>query len=114
MKLFIEIDTSKYTLETTLDFIRNIYKGKKEPNQSKLDNNNSDDIVSIVVRDGEENKTVDVKETLKELGFNYYAKTKSGKPDPRWTQTCNLDHWDTIKDNSVFNGLNIWTSDGDA
>ena len=118
LKIFIELDTEKNSLNETLDFIKKLYNGNiSNINQSTLPNNNSNNtdsnIVSIVVRDGETNKTVDVKETLKELGFNYYAKTKSGKQDPRWTQTTDVEHWNNIKDNQVFNGLNIWTSGGD-
>ena len=94
--------------------IINVLEGL-DTNQSKLETNNntnSQDELSIVIRD-KEKKTIDVKEELKRLGFTYYKyKKNSQKEDPRYTQTCTPSYWYSIKDQSVFDGLNIWTSEG--
>jgi len=117
MKIFIEIDTEKNTMENTLDFIRYIYNKKNSNlNQSKLEpdnNNDNNNIISIVVRNGPEQKTLDVKEDLKKYGFNYYKYKKNTQiEDPRYTLTCTRDQWMDIKTDPLFDGLSVWTSDG--
>lgn len=121
MEISLKINTERDSLENTINIVKHLFKinNNSNQNQSKLENNtissNNNDVISIVVRDGAEKKTVDVKEDLKELGFNYYAKLKSGKSDPRWTQTCNTDKWMRIQNSSILENLNVWTSqEGDA
>jgi len=110
MKVKIEFDTT-IPLQKQLTELTEFLKNQNiNNNQQQLTTNTNE--LSIVVRDGDTKKTIDVKEELKQLGFTYYAKTKTGKQDPRWTQTCTRKHWNEIKDKDILTGLNIWTSEG--
>lgn len=125
MKVKIEIDPddSKKNLQKAKSIIDILVEDKTinpgiQPSDTDADtnnnNNNSGDSndIAIVIRDGSK-KTVDVKEDLKRHGFKYYKyKKNSQKEDPRYTQTCSRNYWAGIKDQTVFEGLNIWTSDG--
>ena len=123
MKVKIEIDPddSKKDFQKARSIIDILEDKTINPGQQPLNTNNqydddntsnNSDNIAIVIRDGSK-KTVDVKEDLKRHGFTYYKyKKNSKKEDPRYTQTCNKSFWDSIKDQTVFEGLNIWTSDG--
>ena len=126
MKINIELaseDTKKDFLHahSVIDYFQNLYSTEiKNPGQqpihsdsySNKSNNNDSNDISIVIRDGSK-KTIDVKEDLKRHGFTYYKyKKNSKKEDPRYTQTCGKGFWNGIKDQTCFEGLNIWTSDG--
>ena len=130
MKVILEMDAndSKEDFQKAKSIV-NVLEGKPsdeqrnpgiQPGNTDTHNNNSntssnhDDSndISIVIRD-KNKKTIDVKEDLKRHGFTYYKYKKgSKKEDPRYTQTCNKSFWDSIKDQTCFEGLNIWTSDG--
>lgn len=111
-EIFLKIDTEKHSEEQMHNIITKLFNKTSQKEQQELPSQRNDETVSIVVRDGDNKKTIDVKEDLKRLGFNYYAKTKAGKDDPRWTMTCNKDYWNEIKDHSVLDDLNVWTSEG--
>ena len=115
MKLFLEIDTINDNEESIHNVISILYKDKNQnmnPGQQPLQTASNPDTISIVLRDGDNNKTFDVKEQLKKLGFNYYKYKKNTQiEDNRYTLTTTRDRWKQIKDNEALNGLNIWTSD---
>jgi len=113
MKINIEIDTVLNEAEDIKILIDRIFAHKIKNTHEQPKQENGDNDVSIVVRDGEEKTTESVKDDLKRLGFNYYKfKKNSKKEDPRWTQTCEKSYWEEIKDHSVLEGLNVWTSLG--
>ena len=113
MKIFIEIDTEKNQEDEVHNFITQLYKkGQKNPSQQQLESQKNNDVVSIVLRDGENKTTESVKNDLKRLGFNYYKYKKNSQiEDPRWTQTCKRTYWNEIKEHTAIQDLNIWTSD---
>jgi len=92
--------------------LKNKIPEEQQTLQQNNDNNNDSNEISIVIRD-KEKKTQDAKEDLKRHGFNFYKYKKNSKiEDPRWTQTCTKSFWNSIKEQSVFDGLDIWTSGG--
>lgn len=110
MEVLLRVDTEKDKEQELHNIISTLYNKSTPDGQQRITQTDGGKI-SIVVRDGEK-ETINVKEDLKQLNFNYYAKTKSGKDDPRWTLTCVPGYWKDIKDKPVFEGLNIWTSEG--
>ncbi len=117
MKVNIEFDTEKPFTEQ-LNELKNFFQNKSNPNQPKLEDNNTpsnNEDISVVIRDGENKTTTSVKTDLSRMGFTYYKfKKDSKKEDPRWTQTCTQEYWNSIKDHSILQDLNIWNSGGDA
>lgn len=93
---------------TKIDTILDIYNNKD--NQQKISTNNDDTEIYIWVRDGTAQiKDENIKKELEKLGFKYYIKTR-GHNDPHYTLRCTPEHWNTIKDNPVFENLNVWNS----
>lgn len=109
--MIIQFDTEKDNindLQTIINNLKNNNQGQQTL-QTNTEPNNGEKQILIVVRDGEKH-TKDVKETLKTHGFNYWAKTKSGKEDPRWSAKMTKEEWNAIADNECFTGLSVWDS----
>jgi len=110
----IEITLDSKHLSKLQDFLEDLKtsssiaaKGQQQINQN---NNNNDDSIVVWVRDGDEKKTKDHTKSLRELGFEFAYKNTKGKDDPHWWMKTTEEHWDEIKNDSVLDGFNIWTS----
>lgn len=100
------IDTTTDSKEDALALIDALFRtDEKGPEQNE-------ETVVIQVRDGT-TQTKAVKERLKQLSFKFYNQFK-GREDPHWTLKCIPSYWESIKDDQVFDGLNVWTSNGGA
>ena len=105
MKLIIDTAIDSHT--DALRAVNALFE--KERSDDKQSEQNEEKIV-IQLRDGDKT-TKELSERLNQLSFKYYKKFK-GKNDPHWTLKCIPSYWEKIKDDPVFDGLKVWTSNG--
>jgi len=114
MEITLKFDPKKDTEKDLQTIISNIYHNNTTNNNSIPPQNTTSDAeekIIVQVRNGLKH-TKDFKEDLKRLGFKFYSKSH-GKDDPHWTLNCVPQYWAEIKDNPIFNELNVWTSEGE-